>query len=70
MKSSLLNKPWIITGIIILLWTLFWYFKRKTYTGAYFITLAFLELIGFSLLILYIIITALILIYKFIKKKK
>jgi len=64
------TKVWIIAGIIILLWTLFWYFKRKTYTGAYFITLALFETVGFFLLIVYIIITILILIYKFIKNKK
>ncbi len=68
MKPNLFKKTWIIAGIIILLWTLFWYFKRKTYTGAYFITLALLYSIGFFLLIIYIVITTLILVYKLIKK--
>jgi len=67
-KTSL--KIWAIIGIILLLWTIFWHFQNKYYSGAYFITMAIIYTISFSILILYLIISLIILISKFMKNKK
>lgn len=61
---------WKIIGLILMIWTLFWYIKKTAYSGPYFITLAYFYTIGLFLLILHIIISILMMIYKYFKKTK
>jgi len=64
------NKTLITIGIILLIWTLFWKFQNKYYSGPYFITVAFIYTISLYLFVLYAIITLILSIYKLYKKRK
>lgn len=63
-------KIWKIIGIILLIITIIFYFQNKFYSGAYFITIAYIYTISLFVLIMYIIASFIILIYKLIKNKK
>jgi hypothetical protein len=68
MKSSL-QKIWIILGVIILAWTLFWFVNVRILNNYGFIINVILLIIGYCLLINYVLITVVFLMVKRLKKQ-
>jgi hypothetical protein len=67
MKNTL-EKIWVILGIGILIWTSFWFVKVRIFNHYEFIINVILLMIGYCLVINYILITAVYFAIKRLKK--
>jgi hypothetical protein len=56
-KRTIFKKGWILFGILILVWTAFWFIKVRILNQYAFVANVILLVIGYCLLINYILIT-------------
>jgi hypothetical protein len=68
-KKHIITKGWIIFGIIIFLWTAFWFVKARILNQYQFITNVIMLTIGYTLLINYLLATAVYWTIKRLKKE-
>jgi hypothetical protein len=66
-KHHIIKRGWIIFGVIIFLWTAFWFVKARIINQYPFIANAIMLTIGYTLLIDYLLATS---VYWAIKKLK
>lgn len=69
MRRHIIKRGWIIFGIIIFLWTAFWFVKVRILNEYQFIANAIMLTIGYTLLINYILITTVYWTIKRLKKE-
>jgi hypothetical protein len=68
-KKYIIKRWWIILGLIIFLWTAFWFIKVRILNQYAFIINVFLLVLGYTLLINYLLITVVYWIVKRLKKE-
>jgi hypothetical protein len=68
-KRHILKKGWIILGIIIFLWTAFWFVKVRILNQYQFVSNVIMLTIGMTLLINYALATAIYWAIKRLKKE-
>lgn len=69
MKRHIIKKGWIIFGIIIFLWTAFWFVKVRILNGYASVINVFFLIIGYCILINYALITVVYWVVKRLKRK-
>ena len=62
-------KFWVISGVIILVWTIFWFIQVRIFNHYEFVINVMLLFIGNCLLILHLLITAIYFAIKILKKE-
>ena len=69
MRRHIIKRGWIIFGIIIFLWTAFWFVKVRILNQYQFIANVIMLTIGYTFLINYLLITAVYWTIKRLKKE-
>lgn len=67
-RQMIFHEIWFLVGFFICLWTIFWFVKVRIFNQYQFITNVYLLIIGYTLLVAYIIATAFYYIFKRLKK--
>lgn len=67
-RHMIFHEIWFLIGFVISLWTIFWFVKVRILNDYAFIINVSLLVIGYTLLVTYIITTAFYIIFKRLKK--
>ena len=68
-RINLFEKLWIIIGVIILAWTIFWFIQVRIFNHYEFVINVMFLFVGNCLLILHLLITAIYFAIKILKKE-